>query len=47
MVETLLEIAPLTPRFISVGFVMLVESAAPSLMTRIFFVDPAAVAALA
>ena len=43
----LLEIVPLTPRFISVGLVMLVDSAAPLLITRIFFVDPSAVAALA
>ena len=40
-------IVPLTPRFISVGLVMLADSTAPSLITRIFFVDPAAVAALA
>jgi hypothetical protein len=43
----LLEIVPLTPRFISVGFVMFVDNAAPLFITRIFFVVPAAVAALA
>jgi hypothetical protein len=43
----LLEIVPLTPRFISVGLVMFVDNAAPSFMTRIFLVLPAAVAALA
>jgi hypothetical protein len=41
------EIVPLTPRFISVGFVILVDSAKPSFMPWIFFVLPAAVAALA
>lgn len=43
----LLEIVPLTPRFISVGLVMFVDNAAPLLITLIFFVVPAAVAALA
>jgi hypothetical protein len=37
----------LTPRFISVGFVIFVDNAAPSFTTRIFLVLPAAVAALA